>query len=159
MLVLRKSAAETLEFQTLWGLRQLGYGEGSELYNIAKMELGYIMELDLAGDLLCIKRFVDGVRQNLGASVSAGAGDFTESAVCLALGISVVENIEEVSMSKATWERMIARKLLAVCYPESVRNDAVAWAGQNGFATSTYLGRPIIKTGKIFLVIDRIRNE
>lgn len=55
-------------------------------------------------------------------------------------------------------KKKVARKLVAVYCPDSIRNEIVARAGRNGFNMSTYMGKPILKPGKIFLQTERIKG-
>lgn len=151
----RKSAAQSLGFLTMWGLKQLGYDEGCIWQTYAKTELKYINELGLTEDLLMLKQFVDKVKHELGCGVIVGVGDFTRSVVCLALGISKIEDFEKVEIPTKTWEGLIAQKVLAIYYPESIRNEVVSWARTNGFNMSTHLGQPILKLNHLFILIKR----
>jgi len=151
----RKSAAQSLDFLTMWGLKQLGYDEGCIWQTHAKTELKYINELGLTEDLLMLKQFVDKVKHELGCGVVVGVGDFTQSIVCLALSISKIEDFEKVEIPTKTWEGLFAQKVLAIYYPESIRNEVVSWARTNGFNMSTYLGQPILKLNHLFILIKR----
>lgn len=51
----KKSAVETLRFQTHWGLKQLGQQDGNLFHELVDAEVNFIAELDLAQDLLAIK--------------------------------------------------------------------------------------------------------
>ena len=61
----KKSAVETLRFQTHWGLKQLGQAEGSTFHQLVEAEIDLIAELELAQDLLVLKSFVDDVKKSL----------------------------------------------------------------------------------------------
>lgn len=152
--LMQKTAVETLEFQTIWGLKQLGVD--AELNECARTELARIKELGVTYDLLNMKRFVDGVRQALQTDVVVDMGELTKSVICVALGISRVSDVQQLAVSQCSWDELLKQKLLAVYYPADVRNEVVAWAMENGFTTSTYLGQPIIKFSKIFLAIKRM---
>lgn len=149
-----KNAQETLRFQVQWGLKKLGVAEGGVLYKLAIVELEYIAELGLTQDLLTMKKLIDGVEQKFGASVTADKAPFAQSIVCIALGIARVSNVSNIGLPM-NWADAIAQKLLPVYFSDTVRNNAVAWAKQNGFNTSTYLGKPIAKFSNIYLIIDR----
>lgn len=152
--LMQKTAVETLEFQTIWGLKQLGVD--AELNECALAELASIKELGVTYDLLNMKRFAEGVRQALEADVVVDMGELVRSVVCVALGISRVSDVQQLAVSQCSWDELLKQKLLTVYYPTNVRNEVVAWAMENGFTTSTYLGQPIIKFSKIFLAIKRM---
>ena len=50
---------------------------------------------------------------------------------------------------------MIEHKLLTIYYAEEYRNQIIDWAKSNGYNTSTYRGRPIIKFSKLYIIIER----
>lgn len=152
--LMQKTAAETLEFQTTWGLKQMG--ADAELNECALAELASIKELGVTCDLLNMKRFAEGVRQALQTNVVADMGELVRSVVCVALGISRVSDVQQLAVSQCSWDKLLKQKLLTVYYPANIRNEVVAWAMENGFTTSTYLGQPIIKFSKIFLAIKRM---
>ena len=152
--LMQKTAVEALEFQTIWGLKQLGVD--AELNECALAELASIKELGVTYDLLNMKRFAEGVRQALQADVVVDMGELVQSVVCMALGISRVSDVQQLAVSQCSWDELLKQKLLAVYYPADVRNEVVTWAMENGFTTSTYLGQPIIKFSKIFLAIKRM---
>lgn len=152
--LMQKTAVETLEFQTIWGLKQLGVD--AELNECALAELASIKELGVTYDLLNMKRFAEGVRQALQTNVVVDMGELAKSVICVALGISRVSDVQQLAVSQCSWDELLKQKLLIVYYPADVRNEVVAWAMENGFTTSTYLGQPIIKFSKIFLAIKRM---
>lgn len=151
---MQKTAVEALEFQTIWGLKQLGVD--AELNECALAELASIKELGVTYDLLNMKRFAEGVRQALQTNVVVDMGELAKSVICVALGISRVSDVQQLAVSQCLWDELLKQKLLTVYYPADVRNEVVAWAMENGFTTSTYLGQPIIKFSKIFLAIKRM---
>ena len=153
-----KNAQEALRFQVQWGLKKLGVAEGGVLYKLAIVELEYIAELGLTQDLLTMKKLIDGVEQKFGASVTADKAPFAQSIVCIALGIARVSDVSNIGLPM-NWADAIAQKLLPVYFSDTVRNNAVAWAKQNGFNTSTYLGKPIAKFSNIYLIIDRTMSK
>ena len=53
------------------------------------------------------------------------------------------------------WKELLKQKLIPIYYPEEIRNKVIAWANENGYTTSTYLGQPIIKFSNLFLLIKR----
>ena len=154
----RKSAVESLEFLTRWGLKQFGYDNDSVYQTYAQTELNYIDELDLVEDLLNLRKFIDKVKNEFGQNVVAGMGDFTDSVVCLALGISQIEKLDNIEGPSKNWEKLVAQKLVAVYYPESKRNEVVTFAKEYGFNMSAHLGRPILKLNKLFVVIERAKG-
>ena len=153
----KKSAVETLRFQAHWGLKQLGQPEGNRFHQLVDGELDVIAELELAQDLLAIKSLVDGVRQNISAVPTKEQGDFAKSPTAIAIGIASINEFEEISMSP-TWNELLKQKLLRIYYSDEVWNKVVDWAKANGYNTSTYLGRPIVKFGKVFVIIERTRS-
>ena len=172
--LMQKTAVEALEFQTIWGLKQLGVdaelnecalaelasikelGVTYDLLNMKRFAEGVRQALQVTYDLLNMKRFAEGVRQALQADVVVDMGELVQSVVCMALGISRVSDVQQLAVSQCLWDELLKQKLLTVYYPADVRNEVVAWAMENGFTTSTYLGQPIIKFSKIFLAIKRM---
>lgn len=152
-----KSAVETLRFQTQWGMKQLGQGEDSMLCKLANVETDFIAELGLTQDLLSIKTLVDGVKVHLNAMPTTEAGDFVKSPTAIALGIASVDDIQRID-APLTWSEILDRKLMKIFYPEEKRNAVVEWAKANGFNTSTYLARPIVKFKNIYVIIERTRE-
>ena len=153
----KKSAVETLRFQAQWGLKQLGQPEDSRFHQLVDGELDVIAEWELAQDMLAIKSLVDGVRQSLSAVPTKEQGDFAKSPTAIAIGIASTNEFEEISMSP-TWNELLKQKLLRIYYSDEVWNKVVDWAKANGYNTSTYLGRPIVKFGKVFVIIERTRS-
>lgn len=152
----KKSAVETLRFQAHWGLKQLGNENGNLFHKLVDTEVDFIAELELAQDMLAIKSFVDGVKQSFVSTPTPEKGDFVKSATAVALGIAQVEDINKIGIP-LTWSDMIAQKLLTIYYPEEYRNLVIDWAKANGYNTSTYLGRPMVKFRKLYVIIDRTR--
>ena len=152
----KKSAVETLRFQTHWGLKQLGQQDGNLFHELVDAEVNFIAELELAQDMLAIKSLVDGVKQFFVVTPTPEKGDFVKSPTAVALGIASVEDINNIGIP-LTWSDMIAQKLLTIYYPEEYRNQIIDWAKANGYNTSTYLGRPIVKFSKLYIIIDRTR--
>ena len=152
----KKSAVETLRFQAHWGLKQLGNEDGNLFHKLVDTEVDFIAELELAQDMLAIKSLVDGVKQSMKATPTPEKGDFMKSPTAVALGISCVEEIDNIGIP-LTWSEMIEQKLLTIYYPEEYRNQIIDWAKANSYNTSTYLGRPIVKFSKLYIIIDRTR--
>ena len=151
----KKSAVETLRFQAHWGLKQLGHED--DMFNqLIDAEVDFIAELELAQELLAIKSLVDGVKQVFGVTPTSEKGDFVKSPIAVALGIAYIEDINNIGLP-LTWSEMIEQKLLTVYYSEECRNQIIDWAKANGYNTSTYLGRPIVKFSKLYIIIDRTR--
>ena len=150
----KKSAVETLRFQAHWGLKQLGHDDDM-FHQLVDAEVNFIAELDLAQDILAIKSLIDGVKQSFGATPTPEKGEFVKSPTALALGIAYIEDINNIGLP-LTWSEMIEQKLLTIYYPEEYRNHIIDWAKANNYNTSTYLGRPIVKFCKLYLVIERM---
>lgn len=155
--LLDKSAVESLSFQTHWGLKQLGVLEDNVLYEMADVEIGIVSELEMVLDLLSIKKLIDGVRQKLQVTPTSGCGDFKDSAMSLGLGIAIIQNLHPID-DPISWYSMKSQKMMKIYYPDNKRNEVVSWAKANGFNTSTYLGRPIVKFTNIYIIIERTRE-
>lgn len=153
----KKNAVEALRFQTHWGLKQLGQEEGSVLHQLVDTEINFIAELELAQDLLAVKSFVDAVKQKFAVTPTPEKGDLIKSPTAIALGIASINEIEGMGMP-LSWKDMVDQKLLTIYFPEECRNNIVDWAKSNGYNTSTYLGRPILKFSKLFFIIERTRK-
>ena len=152
----KKSAVETLRFQTHWGLKQLGQQDGNLFHKLVDVEVNFIAELDLAQDLLAIKSLVEGVKQSFAGVPTLEKGDFTKSPTAVALGIAQVNDINNIGIP-LIWSEMIEKKMLTIYYPEEYRNHIIDWTKANGYNTSTYLGRPIVKFCKLYIIIERTR--
>ena len=153
----KKSAVETLRFQTHWGLKQLGQQDGNLFHELVDAEVNFIAELDLSQDLLAIKSLVDGVKQSFAVVPTAEKGDFTKSPTAVALGIAHINEINNIGIP-LSWSEMVEKKMLTIYYPEEYRNQIIDWAKVNGYNTSTYLGRPIVKFSKLYIIIERTRK-
>ena len=151
----KKSAVETLRFQAHWGLKKLGHDDDM-FHQLVDAEGDFIAELELAQDMLAIKSLVDGVKQSMKATPTPEKCDFMKSPTAVALGISCLEEINNIGIP-LTWSEMIEQKLLTIYYPEEYRNQIIDWAKANSYNTSTYLGRPIVKFSKLYIVIERTR--
>lgn len=149
----KKNAIQSIEFLTSFGLKKMESEDS--VYASAQAELKEIIQLEIHKDILDIKKLVDGVKQHLNAKVSPGNGELNDSYVCIALGISCINDSNNQLFPSRTWEERLKQKILSLYYPDNVRNKVVAWAKENGFNTSTYLGQPVIKFGKIYLLIKR----
>lgn len=148
----KKEAVTALKFQTEWGFKQLVCNNGGILQMQMENELALIGQLDLCKDLLAIKTFVDAVQRRLQVQPVPDIGDFTKSLVAIALGISRVKVLTD-DMTFLSWSELVQKKILSIYYMESIRNSVVEWAKQNGYHTSTYLGIPIVRFDRIFLLI------
>ena len=73
-----------------------------------------------------------------------------------ALGIGKVNDIEKVVIPIA-WHELLEKKLLSIYYPTDVRNSIADYAKKNGYNTSTYLGKPMIKLSKVFVLLELAR--
>ena len=123
---------------------------------MANAELNSIIELKLFEDLLTVKKFVDDVKSVFYIEPVTERGDFCRSQVAIALGIGKVDDITKIRTPIA-WHELLAKKLLSIYYPTDMRNSIVDYAKQNGYNVSTYLGKPIIKLSKIFVLLDRTK--
>ena len=153
----KKSAVETLRFQAHWGLKQLGHDDDM-FHQLVDAEVDFIAELELAQDMLAIKSLIDGVKQSFKATPTLEKGDFVRSPTAVALGIASVEDINNMRIPIIRWDEMIAQKILTIYYPEEYRNQIIDWAKANGYNCSTYLGLPIVKFSKLYIIIDRTRT-
>lgn len=149
-----KSAIETLNFQTSWGLKKFGGVEGEKYATLAKVEVDYLTELGLVQDILFIKDLVDGIRKEFQVEPCVELGDFCNSLVTIALGIGRVENLHSMGLPN-DWKELMQKKLLKIYYPDEARNKIFEWARANGYNTSTYLGQPIVKFNKLFILLER----
>lgn len=149
-----KNAIETLNFQTCWGLKKLGGEDGEKYGALAKVEVDYLTELGLVQDILSIKELVDGIRKEFQVEPCVELGDFCNSLVTIALGIGRVENLHSMGLP-SDWKELMQKKLLKIYYPGEVRNKIFEWAKANGYNTSTYLGQPIVKFNKLFILLER----
>ena len=152
----QKAMIESLVFQTNWGLKKLYEAPNDFIETLVKTELDYIVELNLFEDLLMIKKFVDDVKSTFDIEPVAERGDFCRSPVAIALGIGKVDDITKIRTPIA-WHELLAKKLLSIYYPTDMRNSIGDYAKQNGYNVSTYLGEPIIKLNKVFLLLERVR--
>ena len=149
-----KSAIETLSFQTSWGLKKLGGDDGEKYGEMGKVEVDYITELGLVQDILSIKELVDGIRKEFQVEPCVELGDFCNSLVTIALGIGRLSSIKAMGVPN-DWNELIRKKLLKIYYPDEVRNKIFEWAKASGYNTSTYLGQPIVKFSKLFILLER----
>ena len=152
----QKALIESLIFQTNWGIKKI-YGSPEDLITeMVKTELDCIVELNLFEDLLMIKKFVDDVKSAFSIEPIAERGDFCNSLVALALGIAHKNETTELSTS-ANWLKLAEKKILSIYYTNDIRNTIVDYAKQNAYNISTYLGKPIIKLSKIFVLLELAR--
>ena len=154
--VKQKAMIDSLIFQTNWGIKKLYKAPSDFILTLVKVELDYIIELNLFEDLLMIKKFIDDVKSTFDIEPVAERGDFCRSPVAIALGIGKVDDITKIRTPIA-WHELLAKKLISLYYPNDVRNSIVDYAKQNGYNVSTYLGKPIIKLNKVFLLLERSR--
>ncbi len=152
----KKSAVETLRFQAHWGLKQLGHDDGNLFHQFVDTEVNFIAELELAQDMLAMKALVDDVKQAFGVTPTPEKGDLTKSLTAVALGIAYVEDMNNMG-NPLSWSEMKEQKLVKIYYPEKYRNQIIDWAKANDYNTSTYLGRPIVKFCKLYIIIERTR--
>ena len=152
----QKTMIESLIFQTNWGTKRIYDSPEDSITEMVKTELDCIVELNLFEDLLIIKKFIDDVKSAFSIEPVAGRGDFCNSLVALALGIAHKNETTELS-TPADWLKLAEKKILSIYYTNDIRNTIVDYAKQNGYNISTYLGKPIIKLSKIFVLLDRIK--
>ena len=152
----KKSVVESLRFQAHWGLKQLGHDDGNLFHQFVDTEVNFIAELELAQDMLAIKALVDDVKQAFGVTPTPEKGDLTKSPTAVALGIAYVEDMNKMG-NPLSWSEMKEQKLVKIYYPEEYRNQIIDWAKANDYNTSTYLGRPIVKFCKLYIIIERTR--
>ena len=154
--VKQKAMIDSLIFQTNWGIKKLYKAPSDLISTLVKVELEYIIELNLFEDLLLLKMFIENVKSVFGVEPIAEYGDFYRSLVALALGIGKVNDIEKVGIPIA-WHELLEKKILCIYYTNDIRNTIVDYAKHNGYNVSTYLGKPIIKLSKIFVLLDRTK--
>ncbi len=142
--VKQKAMIESLIFQTNWGIKKLYKNPSDLISTLVKVELEYIIELNLFEDLLLLKMFIENVKSVFGVEPIAEYGDFNRSLVALALGIGKVNDIEKVGIPIA-WHELLEKKILSIYYTNDIRNTIVDYAKHNGYNVSTFLGKPIIK--------------
>ena len=152
----QKAMIDSLIFQTNWGIKKLYNAPSDFILTLVKVELDYIIELNLFEDLLRLKTFIENVKSVFGVEPIADYGDFYRSLVALALGIGKVNDIEKVGIPIA-WHELLEKKILSIYYTNDIRNTIVDYAKHNGYNVSTYLGKPIIKLSKIFVLLDRTK--
>ena len=152
----KKSVVESLRFQAHWGLKQLGHDDGNLFHQFVDTEVNFIAELELAQDMLAMKALVDDVKQAFGVTPTPEKGDLTKSPTAVALGIAYVEDMNKMG-NPLSWSEMKEQKLVKIYYPEEYRNQIIDWAKANDYNTSTYLGRPIVKFCKLYIIIERTR--
>ena len=152
----KKSSVETLRFQAHRGLKQLGHDDGNLFHQFVDTEVNFIAELELAQDMLAMKALVDDVKQAFGVTPTPEKGDLTKSPTAVALGIAYVEDMNNMG-NPLSWSEMNEQKLVKIYYPEEYRNQIIDWAKANDYNTSTYLGRPIVKFCKLYIIIERTR--
>lgn len=149
-----RSLVESLRFQVHYGLKLMGCKEGDLFQQLAEAEVNYMAELGLTQDILSLKDLVEGIKRDLQVEPTPEKGDFVTSVSAIALGIASIPSLDSLKVS-VSWETQIGKRMLNIFFPEDKRNQVVQWAKENGFTTSTYLGRPIVKFSKIYVVIQR----
>ena len=152
----QKALIESLIFQTNWGIKRIYGSPEDSITEMVTIELDCIIELNLFEDLLMIKKFVDDVKSAFSIEPVAERGDFCNSLVALALGIGRTNIITELN-APADWQGLVEKKILSIYYPNEMRNRIVDYAKQNNYNVSTYLGKPIIKLSKLFVLLDRTK--
>lgn len=149
-----RSLVESLRFQVHYGLKMMGRKEDDLFQQLAEAEVNYMAELGLTQDILSLKDLVEGIKRDLQVEPTPEKGDFVTSVSAIALGIATIPSLDSLKVP-VSWETLIDKRMLTIFFPEDKRNQIVQWAKENGFNTSTYLGRPIVKFSKIYVVIQR----
>lgn len=152
-----RSLVESLSFQVHYGLKMMGREEDDLFQQLADAEVNFISELGLTQDILSLKNLVEGVKRDLQVEPTPEKGDFQTSVSAIALGIASISSLDSMKVP-VSWEELIKKRMLEIFYPEEKRSLVLQWAKQNGFSTSTYLGQPIVKFNKIYVVMKRTRN-
>lgn len=152
----KKAATERLAFQVAWGWKKLNQEPSDIQSKRIEDELRQIADLELTDDVLAIQRLIEGIRNSLGVSPVEDKGDFIGCMVASSLGIARSALAESVC-ARNVWNELIKKKLVKVCFPADDRPKVVEWAKSNGYNTSTYLGNPIVKFSKLYIIIDRTR--
>ncbi|EGV30554.1 hypothetical protein HMPREF9431_01563 [Segatella oulorum F0390] len=155
----KKGAVESIRFQTHIGLKQIGHKDTDMFHRLADTEINVIAELDLTDDILGIKNLVEGVKRELNVEPILEKGDFCTSIVAIALRISKIPVLDDMKMPVVNWQDRINKKILTLYYPEESRNAVAEWAKANDYNTSTYLGRPVVKFKRLFIIIERTRTR
>lgn len=152
-----RSLVESLSFQVHYGLKMMGREEDDLFQQLADAEVNFISELGLTQDILSLKNLVEGVKRDLQVAPTPEKGDFLTSVTAIALGIASISSLDSMKVP-VSWEALIKKRMLEIFYPEEKRSQVLQWAKQNGFSVSTYLGQPIVKFNKIYVVMKRTRN-
>lgn len=152
-----RSLVESLSFQVHYGLKMMGREADDLFQQLADAEVNFISELGLTQDILSLKNLVEGVKRDLQVEPTPEKGDFFTSVSAIALGIASISSLGCMRIP-VSWEELVKKRMLEIFYPEEKRSQVLQWAKQNGFSTSTYLGQPIVKFSKIYVVMKRTRN-
>lgn len=152
----KKIAFESLRFQVHHGLNPFSTEMGLPYHDFADAELEMIKEQDVTQDVLNIKALVESVKSDIGVIPTADYGDFCNSMVALGLGFASFTGFDSMT-PLFSWENVVGKKIVSVYYADEIRNDVVGWAKNNGYNTSTYLGKPIVKFNKLYIIIERGR--
>lgn len=152
-----RSLVESLSFQVHYGLKMMGREADDLFQQLADAEVNFISELGLTQDILSLKNLVEGVKKDLQVEPTPEKGDFQTSVSAIALGIANISSLDSMKVP-VSWEALIKKRMLEIFYPEEKRSQVLQWAKQSGFSTSTYLGQPIVKFDKIYVVMKRTRN-
>lgn len=150
----KKTAFESLRFQVHHGLNLISSEMGAPYHDFADAELDNIKALDITRDILSIKTFVEHIQTNLCVTPTTDRGDFCNSMVAFGLGFASFTGFDYMT-PVFSWEKLVCKKMVKVYYANEIRNKVVEWAKNNGYTTSTYLGKPIVKFSQLYLVIER----
>lgn len=152
----QKMIMESLTFQVNWGLKKL-YGNNESLNGLVTAELNFINELGLANDILDIKNMVDYIRNTLAINTITDKSDFCKSLTAVGLEIASISNISQFQLP-VSWQKMIDQKIIKLYYPTNSINQITCLLKTKGYNTSTYLGKPIVKLNKLWILLDRDKN-
>lgn len=152
----QKMIMESLTFQVNWGLKKL-YGNNESLNGLVTAELNFINELRLANDILDIKNMVDYIRNTLAINTITEKGDFCKSLTAVGLEIASISNISQFQLP-VSWQKMIDQKIIKLYYPTNSISQITCLLKTKGYNTSTYLGKPIVKLNKLWILLDRDKN-
>lgn len=155
-----KRALEALRFQTHWGLKQrYGLSEEHCFHGLADVEIDLIGKLNVTDELLEIRRLVEMVGRHFNVAPIPDCGELAYSIVALALGIAQTGQLGKMRSPFVMWEELVEKKLITIYFSDKYRNQIVCLAKENGYDTSTYLGQPVIKFNRLWVIIGRYKAE
>lgn len=155
-----KRASEALRFQTHWGLRyRYGLSDEHHFHGLADVEIDHIGELNMTDELLEIKRLVETVGRHFNVAPIPDCGELIHSIVALALGIAQTGQLGKMRSPSVVWEELVEKKLITIYFSDEYRNQIVCLAKENGYDTSAYLGQPIVKFKRLWVIIGRYKES